>query len=156
MFSTLLSLTLPLSSSSTTSRELRQDLKRSLTPSASRTFSADSFLPGRIQVTSLRDSINHFPLSYFIKIVTHKIDNSHIIITGDFNRNVDKIRTGASRPKDPSEKYFTKLMSSFNLLNMSYCHPDKPGFTYTPTARRTFYGSRGNYKYTCWQEDSNK
>ena len=73
-------------------------------------------------------------------IIKNKIDNSHIIIAGDFNCNVDKIKTGAS--KDPSEKYFTKLMSSFNLLDMwSHCHPDKPGFTYTSTARRAFYGS---------------
>ena len=37
-------------------------------------------------------------------------------------------------------------MSSFNLLDMlSHCHPEKPGFTYTSTARRTFYGSRIDY-----------
>ena len=77
-------------------------------------------------------------------ILKNKIDNSHIIIAGDINCNVDKIKTGAG--KDPLEKYFTKLMSSFNLLDMwSHCHPDKPGFTYTSTASRTFYGSRIDY-----------
>ena len=77
-------------------------------------------------------------------ILENKIDNSHIIIAGDFNCNVDKIKTGAS--KDPSEKYFTKLMSSFSLLDMwGHCHPNKPAFTYTSTARRAFYGSRIDY-----------
>ena len=77
-------------------------------------------------------------------VTKHSQKDSTFIIAGDFNCNVDKVKSGDSR--DISAEYINMLKNVLDVTDIwAYCYPDEPGNTYISTAMNKFYRSRIDY-----------